>query len=138
MLAHQRPRVVEQHFLRDAAELGKRTLHSGKPTLLAFMAERPRLQAARIAQRRDKHERLDLDAGDVDEALAKINLQLLAGRRLNRVVARAAAIRARRYGATARSIVRRLTTTPFSAASSWRTTSALPRWRSKRSLSQPA
>jgi len=100
MRAHQRSRIVEQHLYRmipkscrlfgqdhaqtpgDPAELSKRTFESGKPALLAFMAERPHLQAARIAKRRDQQQRLDLDAGDVDQALANIDLRLLAGRRL--------------------------------------------------------
>ncbi len=59
------------------------------------------------------------------------------GRVSNLTVARASARSAWRSGATARSTVRRLTSMPLSAASSWRTTSALPAWRRKRSDSQP-
>lgn len=55
-----------------------------------------------------------------------------------RTVARAAAINSRRRDATARSTVRRLTRMFFSRASSWRTTSAWPACRRKRSRSQSA
>ena len=54
----------------------------------------------------------------------------------NRTVARASAASSRRRCATARSTVRRLMLMPCSARSSCRTTSALPRWRRKRSASQ--
>jgi hypothetical protein len=40
------------------------------------------------------------------------------------------------FAGNARSTVRKLTSMPFSAISSWRTTSALPRWRRNHSRSQ--
>jgi hypothetical protein len=43
-----------------------------------------------------------LGIGDLNQALAKIDLKLLAGAVSNRIVARACPANARRYGATAR------------------------------------
>jgi hypothetical protein len=54
----------------------------------------------------------------------------------NQTVARASATNSRRGGATVRSTVRRLTWMSFSCASSWRITSAFPRWRRNRSANQ--
>lgn len=58
------------------------------------------------------------------------------GRVSKRTVARASARSSCRNGATARSTVRKLTVMPFSAASSWRTTSAFPACCRKRSATQ--
>jgi len=38
------------------------------------------MQPPRIAERRDEQERLDLAAGDLDQALAEVDLKLLARR----------------------------------------------------------
>ena len=77
-----------------------------------------------------QQEYLHLGIGDLNQALAKIDLSCLPGTVSNRIVARACPANARRYGATARSIVRRLTKRPLLAINSWRTMSPLPRWRS--------
>src|SRR5271166_6012080 len=82
MLNHQGPRIVEQHLLGHPAKLGEVALQADKPALLALIAERSHMQPPRIAERRDKQERLDLAAGDLDQALAKVDLELLARRRL--------------------------------------------------------
>ncbi|CAK6689053.1 hypothetical protein BBFGKLBO_00538 [Synechococcus sp. CBW1107] len=54
----------------------------------------------------------------------------------NRTVARAAAPSSCRQSPTDRSTLRSDTAMPFSLASSWRTTSALPLWARNNSLSQ--
>src|SRR5580704_17084042 len=59
--------------------------------------------------------------------IAKIDLHLPAWRRLEAHRSRASASSSRRYGFTACYTVRMLTKIPFSVASSWRITSALPR-----------
>jgi len=58
------------------------TLHTGKPTLLALVAKRPDIEPPRVAQRRDKQIHLDVLVADHCPALAKVDLQLLARRRL--------------------------------------------------------
>jgi hypothetical protein len=49
---------------------------------LPLVAERPDVLPARIAERGDEQIRPHLAAGDLDQALAKIDLQLFARRRL--------------------------------------------------------
>jgi hypothetical protein len=66
------------------------------------------------------------NSADLDPALAEVGLQLLARLRLEPDRRPRRRTSSRRTGATARSTVRRLTLTPFSCTSSWRTTSALP------------
>ena len=73
------------------------------------------MQPTQMPERRHEHECFDLRAADLDQALAKVDLQLSPGGVSNRIVANASAFSAWRYGWTARCSVRRLTVTPFSA-----------------------
>jgi hypothetical protein len=72
--------IVEQHLFGDPAEMTKCPLDTGKPTLLALVAERPHIEPPRVAQRRHKQVHLDVLTTDRHPALAKIDLQLLARR----------------------------------------------------------
>ena len=67
------------------------------------------MDPARVAERGNEQKRLDLDAADLDQAFAKVDLHLLAGPRLKTEQSRASAASSCRYGATARSTVRKLT-----------------------------
>jgi hypothetical protein len=69
-------------------------------------------QSAGRAQDRDQEENAHPRAGDGHLLLTEIDLQLLAGRALDRTLATAAARRAHRISVTARSMVRTLTSTP--------------------------
>lgn len=79
----------------------------------------------------DEQVNLQALAADHRPELVEIDLQLLGGVS-KRIVERGSASSARRSGATSRLMVRRLTLMPFWAASSWRTTSALPAWQRSR------
>ena len=48
---NQRPRVVEQHLTRHAAESCERALDPGKPAVLLLVPERANMQPAGITQR---------------------------------------------------------------------------------------
>ena len=74
--------IVEQHLLGNPAEVTEGALHASKPTLLALVAERPDIEPPRIAQRRHKQVHLDVLVADHCSALAEVDLQLLARRRL--------------------------------------------------------
>lgn len=126
MVQNQRPGVVEQDLARNAAKGEERAFHPGKPALLLLMAKGTHVQTAGIAERRDEEEHLGGRARDLNAALAEVDLQLLPGGVSKRTVALASAMSSRRSGATARSIVLRLTWMAFSAASSCRITSQLP------------
>src|SRR5208283_3035504 len=82
MVRNRGSRVVEQDFLGHPAEPGKGALEAVEPALLPLVAKRPHMQPTRVAERGDKQERLDLGAPDLNQALAKVDLQLLAGRGL--------------------------------------------------------
>ena len=79
---HQSAVVVKQHLFGDAAKMPEGTLQPGKPALLALVAERPDIEPARVAKGGNKQVDLYGVAADRYPALAKINLQLLARRRL--------------------------------------------------------
>src|SRR5262249_60202524 len=64
------------------AEVTEGTLHTSKPTLLALVTEWPDIEPPRIAQRRHKQVHLHVLVTDHCSALAEVDLQLLAGRRL--------------------------------------------------------
>ena len=74
--------VVEQHLLCNPAEVTEGALHTGKPTLLALVTKRPDVEPPRIAQRCHKQVDLHVLVADHCSALAKVDLQLLTGRRL--------------------------------------------------------
>ena len=134
----QGPRIVEQHLAWDAAERLEGILHPGEPALLFLVGEGPHKKPARVAERRDEEEHLGDDAADLDPALAEVDLQLLARPSLEpdrRPRRRHELPPQRRNGTLHRA---KLTWTPFSSASSWRITSALPLWRRNRSASQSA
>ncbi|MGY3146498.1 hypothetical protein ACVWYQ_003497 [Bradyrhizobium sp. USDA 3397] len=84
-----------------------------------------------MSERRHEHECLDLRSADLD-----LDLQL-ATRMSRTASSQAPPPSAPADKAAARCSVRRLTVTPFSVNRSWRTTSALPRWRMNLSRSQP-
>jgi hypothetical protein len=72
--------IVEQHLFGNPAEVSKRALDTGKPTLLPLVAERPDMEPLRVAQRGHKQVHLYILAADRHPALAEIDLQLLARR----------------------------------------------------------
>jgi hypothetical protein len=72
MVLDQRPSVVEQHRLRHVAKIAKRRLY---PSPIAARADTPHEPAPGVAECRDTH-------ADMHPRLAKIDLQLLARRRL--------------------------------------------------------
>jgi hypothetical protein len=82
MIRNQRSSVIKQNLLGNSTKLGERTLQAGKPALLALVSERSYMQPPRKPKRRDKQEHLDLAAGDLDQALTKVDLKLLARRGL--------------------------------------------------------
>ena len=82
VIGHERTRVIEEHLLGHAAEGEERALEPVEPALLAFVAERPHVDPARVAERGDEQEDLDLAPADLDEPLAEVDLQLAAWRRL--------------------------------------------------------
>jgi hypothetical protein len=49
--------------------------------LLLFSPERTHMQPSRMPERRHEHQGLDLRAADLDQTLAKVDLQLSARRR---------------------------------------------------------
>ena len=118
--------VVEQNLSRHAAEGAEGALQSVEPTVLPRVSKRPHMQPARIAEGRDEEEDLDRNTADLHPAFTEVDCNCSPGWVLNRRVARVAATSSWRNGAVARSTVRRLTIRPFSDASFWRTTSALP------------
>src|ERR1700761_266093 len=124
MMQDQRLGVVGQNLPWHAAESSQGALQSVEPTVLPLMSIRAHMQPARVAECRHEEGHLDRNTADLDTAFAEIDLQLLARVVSKRSVAGAAATSSQRKGAVARSTVRRLTTTPFSIANSWRTTSA--------------
>lgn len=79
---HQPAVVVEPHLFGDPAKVPERTLQSGKPALLALVSEGPDIKPVRTAEPGDKQIDFDSVAVDQHPALAEIDLQLLAGRRL--------------------------------------------------------
>ena len=60
----------------------KNALEPVEPALLAFVAERPHVDPARVAERGHEQEDLDLAPADLDEPLAEVDLQLATRRRL--------------------------------------------------------
>jgi len=78
----QRPRVVEQHFLRHTPVRPKRALHPVEPAILLFMAVCAHVQSTRMAKRGDEKEHLRRRLADLNPPLAEIDLQLLSRRRL--------------------------------------------------------
>ena len=129
----QRPGIVEQHFRRHAAERREGALHPREPVLLPLAEKGPDVDAARVAERRDEERHQPQGAVDLDAPLAEVDLQLLARQGLE-------AHRRPRLGAQLLTQMRhrpldraKAEATPFSARSSWRTTSALPPWRRNRS-----
>src|SRR5262245_19536398 len=123
MLDYQGPGVVQQDLLRHSAELRKRAFQSVEPALLSLVAKRPDVMPARITERGNEQIRAHFAAADLDQALTKIDLHLLARRCLK--PHRRPRLR-RKFLAIPLHRPRRLTVMLFSAASSWRITSALP------------
>src|SRR6516165_1633624 len=80
MLDYQGPGVVQQDLLRHSAELGKRAFQSVEPALLSLVAKRPDVMPARITERGNEQIRAHFAADDLDQALTKIDLHLLARR----------------------------------------------------------
>src|SRR5262249_11536827 len=80
MLDYQGPGVVQQDLLRHSAELGKRAFQSVEPALLSLVAKRPDVMPARITERGNEQIRAHFAAADLDQALTKIDLHLLARR----------------------------------------------------------
>ncbi|WGR93072.1 hypothetical protein MTX26_24630 [Bradyrhizobium sp. ISRA443] len=119
--------TTKARALSNSTSSGHATeLHEGafqiiEPTLLPFVAECSDMVPARAAQRGNEQVGANLAVADLDQPFAKIDLQLLARRRLE--PHRGARLR-RKLLAIA--LHRRLTMMPFSAANSWWITSALP------------
>ena len=132
---HQGVGVVEQDLLGHAAESLESSLNSLKPILLRLTPD------ARTCSRREwpkvatKRCTRTGTPAIVTRRSPKSICSCCPGGVSKRTVARTAARSVCRYGAQARSTVRRLTTSPCSAANSCRTTSALPPCRTSRSSS---
>src|SRR5262245_26821621 len=86
-------------FFGHSTELHECAFQPIEPAFLSFAVEGPDVMPARRAERGDKQIRADLAPADLDQALAKIDLQLLTRRRLNRIVARPSAASSCRYRA---------------------------------------
>lgn len=82
VVVDQRPRVVQQHFLRQPGEVRERPLHPIEPRRLAVVPERLHVAAPRVAQRRHEQVHPHRLATDLHTPLAEVDLQLPAGRRL--------------------------------------------------------
>ena len=82
VLHDQGTRIIEQYLLGHAAELHEGAFQAIEPALLPFVVERSDMVPARVAQRGDEQVGANLAAADLDQTFAKIDLQLLAGRRL--------------------------------------------------------
>jgi hypothetical protein len=79
---HQRAWIVHQHVLRHPAKRREHALEPGEPVLLLLGPERTHMQPSRMPERRHEHESFDLRTADLDQALAEVDLQLSARRRL--------------------------------------------------------
>lgn len=117
--------IIEQHLPGQPAEMAERTLDAVEPSQLPLVPERADIDPARVAQRGDEQVDPHRLLADPHSSLAEIDLQLPARRGLE----------PHRRQSLRLQLVRRLATMPNSAANSWRTTSALPRWRRNRSVS---
>jgi hypothetical protein len=82
VLDHKRTRVIEQDFLGHSAKLREGTFQPIEPALLPFVAESPDVRTSRVAEGGNKQVGAQLRPADLDQALAKIDLHLLARRRL--------------------------------------------------------
>lgn len=82
VVLHQRLGVVRQHRLRDTPDLHESALQSLEPVALPFPGEHPHVHPTRTTERRHEQPYLRLLPTDPDLALAEINLQLIARRRL--------------------------------------------------------
>ncbi len=82
MLVDQRPRVVDERLLRNAAEVRERSFEAVEPRRLPFVPERLHEDPPRIAERR--HEQMDPHglAAHIDPRLAEVDLKLPPRRRL--------------------------------------------------------
>src|SRR6516225_131430 len=78
----QGPGIVEEHFLRHAAEVAKRRLDAVKPNRLPLMPEGAHEEASRIAKRGDEQVEPQPLAADRRPCLTKVDLQLMPRRRL--------------------------------------------------------
>ena len=78
----QRPRIVEKHLPRRAAEAPERALQAVEPRRLPLKPERLNEHPARIAERRHKQMDPHRLPADRHAHLAEVDLQLLARRRL--------------------------------------------------------
>ena len=52
--------IVEQHLVGDPAKMAERALDTGKPALLALVAERPDIEPPRVTQRGHNQAHLDV------------------------------------------------------------------------------
>ena len=82
MMIDQCPRIVEQHLLRHPAKALERALHAVEPGRLPLVPEGPDKRPSRVAQRRHKQVHPHPLAADRHRDPAKVDLQLLARRRL--------------------------------------------------------
>ena len=82
MVIDQRPRIVEQDLLRHPAKALERALHAVEPGRLPLVPEGPDKRPSRVAQGRHKQVHPHPLAADRHRDPAKVDLQLLARRRL--------------------------------------------------------
>ena len=78
----QRARIVDEHRLRDAAEVQERTGEPLAPVVVPLAQKRPHVDPSRIAQHGDEEVDAHLSAADDHAPLAEVDLKLMAGRRL--------------------------------------------------------
>ena len=79
---HQRLRVVHQHLVGDPAEVPERVLKAAEPRCVALVLEHLDVRPPGVSQRRHEQVRTGRFACDRYPRLAKIDLQLTPGRRL--------------------------------------------------------
>jgi hypothetical protein len=79
---HQRFRVVDQHRLRDAAEVTERPGESLAPVVVALTQKGLNVFAPRIAEHGDEQHHARALLSDPNPLLAEVDLELVARRRL--------------------------------------------------------
>jgi len=79
----QRPGIIPEQGARDATEMRERGGDPIAPVGAALIEKRFDEEAPGVAEDRDEEEDADAHAGDLQTLLAEIDLQLVAGRRLD-------------------------------------------------------
>src|SRR5947208_1578135 len=78
----QRASIVDEHCLRDAAEVQERAREALAPVVVSLAQERPHVDPPRIPEHGDEEVDAHLATADEDASLAEVDLELMARRRL--------------------------------------------------------